>query len=333
VAEDLVAISPAGLQCAAGGFHVDPWEPVERAVVTHAHADHARPGSAAYLCAEPGVPLLRHRLGPEAEIRGVPYGDRLRLGDAVVSLHPSGHVLGAAQVRIEAGGQVWVVSGDLKRAPDPTCAAFEVVPCDVFVTEATFALPIYRWDPPARTVAEVFEWWEANRRAGVPSVLFAYALGKAPRLLAELARLTDRPVFAHGAIESFAALYRAAGVAMLPTRPLPPTRREQPLAGELVLAPPSAMGSPWMRRFADAETALASGFMRVRGTRRRRALDRGFALSDHADWPDLLRTIEETGARRVVTTHGHAEELARYLRERGVPAEAFATSFEGEADA
>jgi putative mRNA 3-end processing factor len=333
VADDLIRASPAGLHCPAGSFHVDPWEPVALAVVTHAHADHARPGSAAYLCSEACVPLLRRRLGPEAAIRGLAYGERVRLGAASVSLHPSGHVLGAAQVRIEAGGEVWVVSGDLKRAPDPTCAPFEPVRCDVFVTEATFALPIYRWEPPERTVAEVFEWWEANRRAGVPSVLFAYALGKAPRLLAELRRFTDRPVLVHGAVEGFVALYREAGVAMLPTEPLPPTRRGRSLARELVLAPPSALGSRWMRRFADAETALASGFMRVRGTRRRRALDRGFALSDHADWPDLLRTIEETGARRVIATHGYAEELARYLRERGCHAQALATRFEGEADA
>jgi putative mRNA 3-end processing factor len=333
VAEDLILASPSGLHCAAGGFHVDPWGTAETAVITHAHADHARPGSLAYVCAEACVPLLRRRLGPEAAIRGVAYGERFPLGDAGVSFHPSGHVLGAAQVRIQAAGQVWVVTGDLKRAPDPTCAAFEVVPCDVLVTEATFGLPIYRWDPAERTIAEILAWWESNRRAGVPSVLFAYALGKAPRILAELARLTDRPVLAHGAVEGFVALYRDAGVAMLPTEPLPETRRGRSLAGELVLAPPSAMGSPWMRRFADAEKGLASGFMRVRGTRRRRALDRGFALSDHADWPDLLGTIEATGARRVLTTHGHAEELARYLRERGIEAQALATAFEGEADA
>lgn len=329
--DDLVAITPAGLHCAPGGFHVDPWGPAELALITHAHADHARPGAARYLCAEACAPLLRHRLGPEASVQGVPYGERLTLGSAMVSLHPAGHVLGSAQVRIEERGRVWVVSGDYKRAPDPTCERFEPLRCDVFVTEATFALPIYRWEEPAVVAAEIHDWWRFNPTR--PSVLFAYALGKAPRVLAELGVLTDRPVLTHGAIEAFVRLYRAAGVAMLATEPLSESPKQRELAGALIVAPPSARGTPWMRRFAAAETALASGWMRVRGPRRRQAYDRGFALSDHADWPGLLRTIEETGARRVLVTHGYAEELARFLRESGLEAEALATSFEGEADA
>jgi putative mRNA 3-end processing factor len=310
---------------------VDPWGPAELAVVTHAHADHVRPGSARYLCAEPGVALLRRRLGPETVIRGVAYGERVALGETIVSLHPAGHVLGSAQVRIEHAGGVWVVSGDYKRAPDPTCAPFEVLRCDVFVTEASFGLPIYRWDDPAQVAAEIHAWWRSN--AERPSVLFAYALGTSQRLLAELRQLADRPVLTHGAVEAVVSLYRAAGVPMLPTEPLAEAPKRRDLAGALVLAPPSARATPWMRRFAGAEVALASGWMRVRGPRRRQSLDRGFALSDHADWPALLRTIDETGAGRVLVTHGYAEELARYLREQGRDAEALATSFEGEADA
>ncbi|HET7294448.1 MAG TPA: ligase-associated DNA damage response exonuclease [Vicinamibacteria bacterium] len=329
--DDLVAITPAGLHCAAGGFHVDPWGSADLAIITHAHADHARPVARSYLCAEACVPLLRRRLGPEASIRGVPYGERLRIGSATVSLHPAGHVLGSAQVRIEESGRVFVVSGDYKRAPDPTCAPFEVVRCDVFVTEATFGLPIYRWEEPSVVAAEIHDWWRAN--PGRPSVLFAYALGKAQRILAELAPLTDRPVLTHGAVESLVRLYREAGIPMLRTEPLAEAPRKRDLAGALILAPPSARATPWMRRLASAETAMASGWMRVRGPRRRQGYDRGFALSDHADWPALLRTIEETGARRVLATHGYAEELARFLGERGFEAEALATSFEGEADA
>lgn len=328
----LVAPSASGLHCAAGGFHVDPWGSVEHAVLTHGHGDHARPGSARYYCAAPGAPVLARRFGPAAEIIAVPYGEPFRRGEATVSFHPSGHVLGGAQVRIEAAGEVWVLSGDYKRAPDPTCAPFEVVPCDVFVTEATFALPVFRWAETREVVAQVHEWWTEARAAGRPCVLFAYALGKAPRLLAELRAFTEEPVYTHGAIEAMVEIYRAAGVPMLETRPVPDRKRREPLAGALVLAPLSASGTPWMRRFPGATTGFASGLMQIRGTRRRKGYDRGFVLSDHADWPQLLRTIEDTGARRVLATHGYTHVLARYLRERGIAADVLEAPYAGEAD-
>jgi putative mRNA 3-end processing factor len=332
VPTDLIAPSPAGLFCEPGGFHVDPAGPADLAVLTHAHGDHARPGSARYLCAEPSLPFLRRRLGDDASVRAVPYGKRVPLGQTVVSFHPAGHVRGSAQVRVESGTEAWVVSGDYKRAADPTCAPFEVVPCDVFVTEATFALPVYRWPEPAQVVDEVLEWWDACRRTGVAAILFCYAMGKAQRLLAELARRTDRLVLVHGAIEALTALYRQAGVPMLPTVPVAEQPAKRSYAGELILAPLSASGSPWMRRFGPHERAFASGWMRVRGTRRQKGYDRGFVLSDHADWLALLRTIEETGARRVLATHGYAEELARYLAERGYQTGVLPTAYEGEAD-
>jgi putative mRNA 3-end processing factor len=330
----LIAPSAEGLLCPPGGFHVDPWGAAATAVITHVHGDHLIPGSARYVCAAPSLPFARKRLGPEAVVEGVPYGQRFRLGEVNVSFHPAGHVLGSAQVRMEAGGEVWVVSGDYKRASDPTCAPFEVVPCDVFVTEATFALPLYRWHQPRAVVSEILAWWDGNRAAGVASVLFAYAMGKAPRILCELAALTDpgRTVMVHGAVGALVDLYRDAGVVMLPTALVSETARGRSFAGELVLAPPAAGGSTWMRRFGPHETAFASGWMRVRGTRRRKGFDRGFVLSDHADWPALLRTIEETGARRVLVTHGYADELSRFLRERGYETSVFPTPFQGEAD-
>jgi putative mRNA 3-end processing factor len=325
---DLLSPSPVGLACERGAFHVDPWAPVPLAVVTHAHADHARPGSAAYLCAEPGVALLQRRLGPDAAIRGVAYGARVPLGDTVVSFHPAGHILGSAQVRVESGGDVWVVTGDYKRQPDPTCAAFELVPCRVLITEATFALPIYRWPDPECVVRDIVEWWAANRDAKRASVLFCHALGKAQRILALLRAFTADTVFVHGALQGLTDIYRAAGIDMLATVPVAGTLRGKSFAGELVLAPEMAIGSTWMRRFGDHETALASGWMRVRGNRRRRSFDRGFELSDHADWPGLLRTVGESGARRVLATHGCAEPLARFLREeRSLDAGAIATRF------
>jgi putative mRNA 3-end processing factor len=328
----LVCVRDEGLYCEAGGFFIDPRLPVERAILTHGHADHARSGSTRYLAATPGLTLLRHRL-PDATIDGLAYGEARTLGDVRVSLHPAGHMLGSAQVRIERiggrdgdrKGEVWVVSGDYKRAEDPSCAPFEPIRCDVFVTEATFALPIYQWKPTHVVVDAILDWWRACGERGQAAVLFAYAAGKAQRLLAELAKRTDRRVLVHGALEAPTAAYREEGVRMLETTlvsSFDASKRRASFAGELVLAPPSARATPWMRRFGDHETAFASGTMRLRGTRRRLGHDRGFVLSDHADWPALLRTIDETGASRVLTMHGHGGPLARFLRERGCDAEA-----------
>ena len=316
---DLIAETPEGLSCPSGGFALDPLVPVERAVVTHAHGDHARAGSAAYLCQTDCEPLLRRRLGAAARIETLAYGERRRVGEVTVSLHPAGHMLGSAQVRLEhpqAG--VWVCSGDYKREADPTCPPFEPVRCDVFLTEATYALPIFRWGDAGAVADEIVAWWSGN--PGKASVLFCYALGKAQRLLAELARRTDRACFIHGALEAPCEVYRAAGVKLLPTRLIGDEKR---FAGELVLAPITARGSPWMKRFGDFETAFASGLLRVRGTRRRRGFDRGFVISDHADFQGVLRTVEDTGCTRVLAAHGHRDALARYLREvRGLDARA-----------
>lgn len=322
-----------GLYCEAGDFYIDPWGQVPRAVITHAHGDHARPGSAAYLCADPCTPLLARRLGPNATIEGQPYGRALTLGSTRVSFHPAGHIRGSAQVRVEGPEGVWAVAGDYKRAPDPTCEAFEVVRCDTFVSESTFALPIYRWDATAEVMAETMAWWDGNRARGLTSVLFCYTLGKAQRVLAELTRFTDRPVYVHGMMQPLVDLYRAAGVAMAPTQGVVERARGTSLAGELVLAPPSARGTPWMRRLGDFSDALASGLMRVRGVRRQRGYDRGLVLSDHADWPALLQTIGETGAARVLATHGHAEPLARHLRGLGLDAGVMRTAWDDEAGA
>jgi putative mRNA 3-end processing factor len=319
-----------GLYCPAGDFFIDPWLPVRRAVITHAHGDHARPGSGAYLCTGSCAPLLARRFGEDATIDSLPYGQSIALRGVRVSFHPAGHVLGSAQVRLESVEGVWVVSGDYKRAADPTCEAFEPLTCDTFVTESTFGLPIYQWDPTHTIVAEVMEWWQQNAERGLTSVLFCYALGKAQRVLAELSRVTDRRVFVHGMMLSMIEAYAERQITMLPVTPLTDLPRGSSFAGELVLAPLSARGTPWMRRLGEISDAFISGLMRVRGVRRQRAFDRGFVLSDHADWPALLQTIAETGASRVLTTHGHAEPLARYLREQGLQSHAIRTAWEGE---
>jgi putative mRNA 3-end processing factor len=327
---DLITLTSKGLYCKRGDFYIDPWEPMERAIVTHAHGDHAHPGHSYYLCAEPGVEITRQRVGLGANVEGVPYRKVFEMGDTRVSLHPAGHIRGSAQVRVECDGEVWVFTGDCKRDPDPTCEPFEVVKCDAFITEATFALPIYRWRPAPLVARDIHEWWMRNRERGMNSVLCVYALGKAQRILAELARYTNETVYLHGALRRLTDLYRNAGVEMVPTAPAVSENGER-LRGELILAPPSASGSTWMRRFEPYEVGFASGWMAVRGNRRREAYDRGFVVSDHSDWPSLIRTIEETGARRVFATHGFSEELARYVTEEmGLDGKVLRTQFNSD---
>jgi putative mRNA 3-end processing factor len=239
-------------------------------------------------------------------------------------------VLGSAQVRIEVGGAVWVVSGDYKRQPDPTCAPFEVVRCDTFITEATFGLPVYRLPDTADVARDIVEWREQCADRGETAVLFCYALGKAQRLLAELLPLTERPALLHGTIAAGVQVYRDCGIAMLDTQPVSEPWAKRDYAGELVLAPPSAAGSPWMRRFKRTQHGFASGWMRIRGNRRRRNYDRGFIVSDHADWPALVDTVRETGAARVIATHGNTDAIVRALCEEGIAAEAFRTGYGGE---
>jgi putative mRNA 3-end processing factor len=328
---DLIVPTDRGLYCAAGHFHIDPWRPVGRALITHAHGDHARFGCDLYVCHRLTAPILKKRLGDVA-IETLDYGEILTRDGVEISFHPAGHVLGSAQIRVAHRGAVWVASGDYKLEDDGVAAPFEPQRCHVFITESTFGLPIYRWRPQEEHYAAIDAWRRDNAAAGRASVLYAYALGKAQRVLAHVDPSVG-PIVCHGAVEAINALYRAAGVALPPTRlaqdPRTAIRGEnkRDFARALILAPPSAMASPWLKRFGDYSDALASGFMQVRGNRRRRGLDRGFALSDHADWPGLLAAIEATGAERVLATHGAVGPLTRYLREKGFDAQVLSTPY------
>ena len=273
---------------------------------------------------------MRTRLGPEASITSVAFGESFTVNGVRVSLHPAGHILGSAQIRVEHRGEVWVVSGDYKTEPDPTCTPFEPVRCHTFITESTFGLPIYRWDPQVETFAEIRAWWRRNAEAGRASVLYAYALGKAQRVLAGFAETPERPIYTHGAVERLNRDYRNGGVRLPPTTYAGAMPRGHDWSGSLIIAPPSAQGSTWLRKFGGASTAFASGWMRIRGTRRRRSVDRGFALSDHVDWPSLLGAISATGAERVLVTHGYRDPVVRWLREHGIAAESLASRWEGE---
>jgi putative mRNA 3-end processing factor len=321
-----------GLYCRRGDFYVDPWQPVARAVITHAHADHARRGSGHYLVTAEGSGISRHRLGPDARLQTLPYGQPLQMNDVRVSFHPAGHILGSAQVRVEHRGEVWVVSGDYKREPDPTCTPFTVVPCHTFITEATFGLPIYRWPAPDEVYASINAWWRSNREQGKASVLFAYALGKAQRIIAGVDG-TIGPIFVHGAVHNLNEQYLQSGVSLPPTHYVGAAPEKMAWHEALIIAPTSAQNSPWLRRFSPYSTAFASGWMRVRGQRRRRSVDRGFVLSDHVDWPGIMTTVAETGAERVFVTHGHTPPVVRWLREQGLDAFALDTPYRGEEEA
>ncbi|MGR3503876.1 ligase-associated DNA damage response exonuclease [Pseudaestuariivita sp.] len=317
-----------GIYCAAGDFFIDPWRPVPRALITHGHADHARPGMQSYLATHAALPVLRHRLGT-IDAEGIGYGETRRIGGASVSFYPAGHVPGSAQIRVEVDGEVWVVSGDYKVEADGLSEPFEPVRCHHFITECTFGLPVFRWQPQPAVMDQVNGWWRANAAAGVVSMLGAYSLGKAQRLIANV-DASIGPVLTHGAVEATNAVLRNQGV------DLPDTTHwtgedGKPPRDALVIAPPGALEGTWARAFGQRSTAFASGWMGLRGIRRRRAGDRGFVISDHADWPGLLSAIAETGAEHVYATHGYTDVFARYLREeRGLDAQVWEADYGGD---
>jgi putative mRNA 3-end processing factor len=326
----LLQVSAAGLYCPAGDFYIDPVMPVSYAVITHGHADHARPGHRHYLAGSACVPILKSRLGSSTAVQGVEYGETIERNGVRISLHPSGHILGAAQVRIEHAGRIWVVTGDFKRQADPTCPPFEPLRCHGLVMESTFGLPIFRWPAPEQVLDQISRWWTHNRRASKTSLLFAYSLGKAQRILAGLQPIG--PIYLHGAVATVNRVYAQAGITLPAAVPVSEVPDPRQFEGALVVAPPLADQGPWMRRFKRAERAYASGWMQIRGNRRRRSLERGFVLSDHADWDGLLAAVTESQAETLWVTHGFAVELARFLSEQGWRATAFNLPYQGETD-
>jgi putative mRNA 3-end processing factor len=328
--DDLVIQRPQGLYCPPGDFYIDPRRAVPRAVITHAHADHARAGHGHVLATAISAGVLRSRLGAALPLQGLAYGETVLHRGVRISLHPAGHVLGSAQVRLAHGGRVWVASGDYFLSAhdetNPTCAPFEPVRCDCFITESTFGLPIYRWRPQAEVFDDINRWWRGNAAAGRASLLLAYSFGKAQRLLAGVDGAIA-PIVVHGAMVPINQAYRAAGVALPETLTLAgPTDRSAPSplpAGALVLVPPSLHGSAWARGLGEYSSGFASGWMQLRAGRRRQGVDRGFVLSDHADWPGLQRAITATGAERVIVTHGQEAVMVRWLREQGLQAGSF----------
>ena len=327
--EPVLTFTDRGIYCPAGDFHIDPWRPVARALITHGHSDHARPGHDAYLCTDAAAPVIRHRLGA-IRLDTIPFAEPRRIGGVTVSFHPAGHVPGSAQIRVERLGEVWVVSGDYKTAPDRLCEAFAPVACHVFISECTFGLPVFRWEPEGASMARIDRWWAANAAEGRVSILGAYALGKAQRLMAGLDAGIG-PILTHGAVEATTAILRGQGYPLPPTIPVTAATTAASHPGALVIAPPGAAATPWATRFGDAASAFASGWMALRGIRRRQGHEQGFVVSDHADWEGLNSAIRATGAERVFVTHGYTTPFRRWLQEQGYDAGIVATAYTGDA--
>lgn len=296
------------------GIYIDPWQPVDKAVITHAHSDHARPGSHAYLCHHDTVPLLRLRLGADIQVEGLAYHEPLLINGVRISLHPAGHITGSAQVRLEYKGEVWVVSGDYKLQDDGVSVPFEPVPCHHFITESTFGLPVYKFPDPASVHADINSWWSVNAASQVNSVIIGYALGKAQRIIRHLDPDIGA-VWVHGAVDNVNQVLEANGLLLPSSERVLAITAKKDIRGAMIVAPPSAIGSSWMNRFAPYSLGVCSGWMQLRGARRRRSADRGFILSDHCDWQQLNEAVKATGAEKVYVTHGYKAVFARWLQQ------------------
>ena len=327
---EVLTFTDRGIYCPAAKAYIDPWKPVDRALITHGHADHARSGMKHYLSTESAAPVIRHRLG-DISLETVAFGDVRQIGDARISFHPAGHVPGSAQIRVEVDGEVWVVSGDYKVVEDGVSEPFEPISCHTFITECTFGLPVFNWPDPDEIARDINDWWSANAAAGKFSICGAYSLGKAQRILASLDPAIA-PILTHGAIENTNAVLRAQGIALPDTTLVTPDTDPKAYKGAFVLAPPSALGSAWVKRFKPASDAFASGWMALRGVRRRRSADRGFVMSDHADWVGLNKAIAATGAEKVFVTHGYTSVFRRWLEDQGYDAGIVTTDYGSEED-
>ncbi|MCC5927898.1 MAG: ligase-associated DNA damage response exonuclease [Cyclobacteriaceae bacterium] len=326
----MLQFTDRGIYCPDGDFYIDAWKPVNRNIVTHAHSDHARPGHRFYLAHHHSEQIMQLRLGKSISLQTTSYGRSININGVQVSLHPAGHIPGSAQIRItRKAGEVWVVSGDYKTEDDGLCTPFEPLPCDTFISECTFGMPVYHWKPQQEVVEEILKWWQQNQGEGKVSFLFAYALGKAQRLINALYPYSQQ-IFVHGAVYNCNEALIKDRVEVPEVSRAEPGKDKNQYKGSLIIAPPSAMNSTWMRKFGESGTAIASGWMSLRGARRRRAADRGFVISDHADWKGLQEAIHATGASQVVTTHGYTAVFTRWLNEQGIYSREIQTSFEGE---
>jgi putative mRNA 3-end processing factor len=324
----LIEFTDKGLYCRAGNFYIDPWQAVDKAIITHAHSDHAKWGSRNYLCHHHTTPLLKLRLG-DVSVQSIEWNEQIEINSVKVSLHPAGHIIGSSQIRLEYNNEVWVVSGDYKTENDGISGGFEPIRCNTFISESTFGLPIYNWKPQAEIYANIQQWIKDNEEAGKTSVIIGYSLGKAQRILKCVAEVTGK-ILVHGAIWNVHQALINAGWNLPAVQRVTPETSKEEFKNAVIIAPPSADGSPWMKRFTPYSVGVCSGWMQVRGNVRRRNTDAGFALSDHADWNGLLNAVKATGAEKVFVTHGFQAAFSRYLNENGIQSAEVKTEFGGE---
>jgi putative mRNA 3-end processing factor len=325
----LLQFTDKGIYCEQAGVYLDPWKPVDKAIISHGHSDHAYPGHKHYLCTTSAMPVIKHRLYLGDNIETLNYGETITINGVNFSFHPAGHIPGSAQIRVEHKGEVWVFSGDYKLQEDGISTPFEPIRCDTFITESTFGLPIYKWKTQQQVIDEINQWWHKNKEEGKASVITGYTLGKAQRILRNVDSSIGK-IFTHGAVDSLNQVMKRQGLDLPDAPRVSDLIPKTDLKGSLIICPPSAVGSPWIRRFLPYSLGVASGWMKLRGTRRRRGADRGFVLSDHADWDDLNVAIRETGAQKVFVTHGYSEIFAHWLNTQGIEAHEVKTKYEGE---
>ncbi|MHA7055772.1 ligase-associated DNA damage response exonuclease [Aquimarina sp. M1] len=323
----LLAFTEKGIYCEAAKVYLDPWKPVNKAIITHGHADHSRWGHKQYITHHTNVPIIKHRLG-DINVSGKNYNETFFINNVKFSFHPAGHIIGSSQIRVEHKGEVWVFTGDYKIENDGVAIPYEPIQCHTFITECTFGLPAFKWTPQTEVFKDINQWWAENKAEGKTSILFGYSLGKAQRLLKYLNPEIGQ-IFTHGAIENMTNVIRPM-IDFPKTTLIARDTKKNDLLGNIVIAPPSAHGSPWIRKMVPYVTASASGWMAFRGARRRRAIDKGFVLSDHCDWSGLLTAIQETGATKIISTHGYTDIFSKYLRELGYDARTEKTQYEGE---
>ena len=324
-------LTSKGLYCEKGDFYIDPYRPVDFALITHAHADHARWGHQRYLSTDRTAALMRSRLGTDAIYEEISFDSIREIGEVQVSFHPAGHVLGSAQIKVTDGTETWVVTGDYKVQDDGVATPYETVPCDVLITECTFGLPVYQWKSQAKIMAEIDAWWAENAARDENSVVFAYSLGKAQRVLANLVQLHG-PVYCHGAVEKLNQVHEACGIELPERVILDSNQKKNELEGGLIIAPPSTQNTTWLRRFRPLKTAMASGWMTLRGARRRRGSERGFVISDHLDWQELNQVIDQSGAKKILFTHGYTSQCAKWFAEKGYQTAELGMDYETDAD-